>query len=310
MRIEILTGPIGHSHGEPTVFRILAASFALVLLSCLPAIGQESCSTCSTGGLPEPSCGALHKFQHNFFDCCKTSIFDYQVCDPCCRLPYLSFFGGFSSIENLHRTFPGVPTFDAATDTVTQSFEEQGVIASDGYGAGGAIGYRVHPMFRVETEFTYRENQADSWFTDVFSQVTDSNTGEFLFRTLTSSSVEDAVGAIRTYSGMVNGAYDFSIPRVRCLNLYLGGGIGLAYVDGNIQTATNNYQISSTSFAYQIFGGCNVPMTRRTELFVEYRYLGADNFSLNDVTNNIRLGQAQIDTHSAFLGVRFYPKGR
>lgn len=319
-------------------------SICVSLLAVSVAMAQCTGENCGGEGVYSPvvtggDCGSVKDWDEDYYDCCRKNIFDYEVCDPCCRKPYVSFFGGYSNLDNISRTDTAVspavfniiddgttiidpgppPVFsNFLADTIdVQTVRNQGLIADDGFGFGGAIGYRVHPLFRVETEFSYRENDALAWFveettTTTTTRFTNSNFagGNVIDQTVTRTRTEQAAtGDIRSYSGMFNSIYDFSIPRMRCFNLYLGGGIGLSNVDGDIITPATTYRIDSTSFAYQVIAGVNFPLSERLKFFADYRYLGADNISIDDVTNNVSLGKSDgVDTQNIFVGVIIQPR--
>jgi opacity protein-like surface antigen len=199
----------------------------------------------------------------------------------------------------------------------TRIDRERGLIMDDGYGIGGALGYRVHPRLRVEGEFSYRENEARAWFVEETETTTvtrfgspDLTNGTVIDRNVVTTRTEEAAtGGVCSYSGMFNVVYDFSNPRIRCCNLYLGGGLGLSYFDGDVLTASEAFSLDSTSFAYQLLAGVNVPLGDYVELFADYRFLGASRISLDSVTNNVSLGQFDdIGTHNVFVGVRLYPR--
>ncbi len=301
------------------------------------AWAQCNCGSCNSQLLGD--CRTSDDWNNPFFNCCKIRLGEGEVCDPCCRLPYFSSFAGYTSWDSISRTesFVNPTIFNVIDDGTTiidpgpppvfsnyvaESVDttidrEQGLILDDGYGLGGAIGYRVHRQFRLETEFSYRENDAVAWFvedttTTTTRRFTNPNFagGTIIDQTVTTSRVEGAAsGEIKSYSGMFNGIYDFSPPRIRCCNLYLGGGLGLSNVQGDVLTDTIAYQIDSTAFAYQLITGVNVPLSHNLEMFADYRFLGSSQLSIDDATNNVSLGQFdQTGTHNVFVGFRIYPR--
>ncbi len=288
------------------------------------AWGQCGCQQCGRSIWGQPGCGSSRDWDQPFYDCCEPSIGDYQICDPCCRLPYFSAYAGYNAADNLSRTFalpttvnvitdifnPGPPVTDIFVAETTDVVREQVIDVLDGFVAGGTVGYRVHPQARLEAEFAYRENEVSG-----LTLYEDTTITRFTDRGLTNGVVINnfqaaggiaATGTIRSYAAMFNAVYELSYPRLKCMNLYGGGGMGVIYAVGDIDSVMDDYRISSASFAYQLIGGLNVPLTRRAEFFSEYKYLGADNLSVDDTTNNTTFGQVGLDSHNISAGIRFY----
>ncbi|MGI9519886.1 MAG: outer membrane protein [Pirellulaceae bacterium] len=282
-------------------------------------------------------------WDHPFYGCCTPHLLDYPICDPCCRKPYVNGYVGYGQFQGVNRTDtfvtlgsvnilnPGTPPDfdDFLAERVDQEFRRtQGLKFHDGPAIGGAIGYRLHPALRLETEFGYREGEAESWVvndtvttrTVRFQQVNLNDATTILEDTQTSTTIFPAAGKLRSYSAMFNAVFDFSIQRIKCGNIYFGGGIGLAHVNGDFAVdfssqvpapvpAINDYRIDSTSFAYQFIGGVNVPLARTVELFGEYKYHGTTNVGLDNITSGVPLGQTNgVNSHYVFAGVRLYPK--
>jgi opacity protein-like surface antigen len=182
--------------------------------------------------------------------------------------------------------------------------EKQGFSVLDGYALGGTIGRYVHPQGRSEIEFTFRDNRM----------------GDFqLQRTvddvLTVSDVTDVEGSMESYSLMLNVLVDFEERRVGRMNLYGGGGLGVLYVEGD---ATGNFlpgfpggppatfQWADSGFAFQGIVGVNLQVAPRWSWFTEYRYLGSDTITVDDVTNNVSQGNYHFDSHNVLFGFRMF----
>lgn len=251
---------------------------------CTGGCNQESCGCNQSSS----SCGNSHHWDDPYFDCCRTTPFDYQICDPCCRKPYVSMFGGGTAIDNFNRTL--------VIDPIADIVEYQGAQVDEGYGMGVAVGYRVHPVVRVELEYSYRFNEAESWFT-----LTETA------GVATASTSEVAAGPVKTHAGMFNVVADLSMRRIRCLNVYGGGGIGMINIDSTITTAADVYTSDNSAFAWQFIGGANFPLSRQVELFTEYRYLGADKLQFNNGAGAV-FGDFEYDAHNLFAGVRLYSR--
>ncbi len=269
-------------------FRMLVV-LAAVMMFTPAAMAQCRCGHCEVkGASTEPDDCGSGDWDQEFFDCCRRNMFDFEVDDPCCRRPYFSAYGGASQLDNFHRRL--------VLDPVNDVVEEQGATFLDGWGAGGAVGYRVHPLARIEAEFGYRENVAETWFVNQFTN-----------DVLTSSVVDPANGIIHSYAGMINMTVDTAPRRIRCLGLYGGAGIGIVTVDGDIVTANNAYSVSDSSFAYQFIGGVNYPITKNVSVYGEYKYLGAEKVQVIDVGAGGPLDDFRFDNHSVFFGVRVNP---
>lgn len=254
---------------------------------------DENCSgcqdgACSSGGYDggSSSCGNNDDWDHDFYNCCRKSIFDYEVCDPCCKKPYVSVFGGATAVEDFQR--------EVLTSSAPFTIETQGANLVDGYGVGGAVGFRVHPLLRLEAEYSYRFNKVGNWSTGVETD-----------GVLTSLTTEAATGRVYSHAGMFNSLFDLSQRRVRCANLYAGGGIGVLTIDAEVATATTDYTSDDSQFAWQLIGGVNYPVNDRVEIFTEYRYLASDNLDVFDATAGADFGDFDYSSHNVFMGLRF-----
>ena len=314
----------------------MISRFALSL--CVLILASSSCwgqykqeGGCVQGICPQPVgvCGNNNDWKDNFFNCCKAKQFDGPICDPCCSRPYFSFAWGYNNLNAINDTVsfadatvidilnPGTPpTFDdfLAETTDVSTVRERGFVFDAGYAFSSAIGYRVHRVVRVEAELAFRENDVTSFYTQdnvtttqtIFDNPNFTNGSVLDTSTVSNRTEEAATGGIRSYSSMFNAYYDFSPPRLRCCNLYLAGGLGMSYYDGDMSTATIDYNVDSTSFAYQLIFGGNLPITKKLDFFADYRFLGASRISIDDVTTNISLGETDpIVNHSVLFGFRY-----
>lgn len=266
----------------------IAVGAAILCLAGLASNTSGQCVSCNSDSL-DAGCSDIGPWDRDFFGCCNSSFGENQVCDPCCGgLTYFSAFGGLSTVENLYRSIELPPPGSGV-------IENQGVDALEGFAGGSAIGYRLHPHFRAEAEYTFRSNESGDWFTSVVDN-----------GTVTMLTLDTAVGKIRSHSGMVNFILDASRPRVGCVNLYGGGGLGLLYVDSTITNSASTYAISDGAFAWQLIGGASKPLTQQLDIFAEYRYLGADDLQVTDTATGNPFGDFDYDSHNVFIGIRFY----
>jgi opacity protein-like surface antigen len=214
---------------------------------------------------------------------CGSSCGSNQTCGPIFDQRYLSLFGGFTNIDNFEYRF-------RAGNTVFTN----GAGLRSGYGGGAALGGVIKEFVRSEIEFTYRNNSVSS----VFNQ--QENTQGLLLV----DDREDADGLVNSYSAMYNVVFNVGKRCVGTPHLYLGGGLGSIYANGDFSTLTDNYAVQDSSFAYQFISGLNYPISDRIDLFTEYRYLGADNLKVENVTTDTSMGAFSFDSHNVFFGVR------
>jgi len=237
---------------------------------------------------------------------CAGNLCERPSCPVVCCGPYVSAFGGWSNISDFFRlqdqgtqdsmvvigTDPdtGEPIFE----TVTEEFEEGRYFNFDDNFAGGfAIGRQVHQRARMEVEAGARQYDFQSYQVQTFTD-----------NQLTSDAISSAVGTLRGYTIMGNVLFDFAPRAFQRSYFYGGAGIGVLISDATATTATNIYTIDETSFAFQVIGGINRTITQRLDLFVEYRYVAADNINVFDQTAGASLGDFDYRTNDIFLGFR------
>ena len=234
----------------------------------LPA---EGCSGgCADGGCSSGSCDDGHCY----------GVDDRCDCDVFRKCRYFSAFGGWNGIQ----MFEQDDLNDNSVDANVGSFDE-------GWIGGFAVGAQVHPRVRYELEAAYRENDADAWS---IQQFTDG--------LVTSSVVEPATGDISSTSGMFNILFDVQPRQIDCWNLYLGGGVGLTQVEGVVTAVTDTYTVNDTSIAFQAILGVNKAINRRVDFFGEYRYFGASNIEVTNTAGS--LGDFDYANNSVLFGIR------
>ena len=252
----------------------------------------SDCSTCASSdcgcGTPSflPDVANRDVWERPFFRDCGAGRVDWLDFDQFCPKNYLSFFGGYSNIDDFQREIDNAGAFDITSAQML-----------DGWGIGFGAGRQIHPLFRIETEFTYRDHVAGSWREETY-------TGGVL----TATNTVDATGSLDTYTWLNNFVIDFPPRQPGRPNLYTGGGIGIMFAEGNIATATNTYNVSDSSFAYQFLAGVNVPVRERVDFFTEYRFTGATNITVDDVTTPISLGGFDLESHNVFFGLRIFAR--
>ena len=267
--------------GAETVVRKLAMSFLLAACCASSSLAQSDAAGCNQ---QQSTCANDDRSN------CQSELMDLnQGCGDDCHPTglgghYFSVFGGFVDIDNFERTLVN------GTNT-----NIDGAKLHDDWTFGASFGKQVHRYARCEFELTCRDNEVSKWFEQEFD-----NSGVLVLNNVTA-----ATGSVKSYSGVFNILFDFADRCVGCPALYLGAGLGAIYVDADFATAANSYEAADSSFAYQFIGGVNYPLSQRVDLFTEYRYLGADYLTVDDVTAGQSLGDFNFDSNSIFFGARF-----
>ena len=190
---------------------------------------------------------------------------------------YMSIFGGLADLDQQQST-----GFDR---NLVAQFEE-------GYGLGAAFGRRIGRFFRSELEYTYRSQDPGSI---VFNNVLYNN----------------ASGNQNAHSGMYNLFFDMIIGYGNLVP-YIGGGIGVGFIDSNVEFGAGELDGDDTALALQWMAGLSYRARPNMELFVEYRFFEMEDPKLNyfgnpmiDVrTPNILLN-TEYQSTDIFAGFRF-----
>ena len=200
-----------------------------------------------------------------------------------CGKGYLSIFGGVSDLEQQRST--------GFERDLLLDFEE-------GYALGIAHGKRVGRFFRSELEYTYRsqdpyQSQFDTGL--LVTPIVDSNPS----------------GNQDVHSGMFNLFFDMIVGHGNLVP-YIGGGIGVGFIDSSINLSNGQLDGDDTSLAYQWMAGITYRAKPNLELFVEYRYFEVEDPKLNFFggnpinfrTPNILLN-SEYQSTDVFAGFRF-----
>lgn len=88
---------------------------------------------------------------------------------------------------------------------------------------------------------------------------------------------------------------------------YVGVGIGWGDVNVNAPFAFGNVDDDASSFLWQVIAGLDFPWTKKTSLFMEYRFMPVTSFGLTtDVASVIRnVNFDDLTNHSLFFGMRY-----
>jgi len=204
------------------------------------------------------------------------SLGERLLADDCSPRPcdYWSLFGGWSQTNSYNGEVPG---------PVVQIGE-----FNDGFAIGIARGRRFGNGLRGELEFSYRRFGADLWTV---------NGTPFNWN-----------GDLDSYFGMANLYHDWENWQFAGLTPYVGGGIGIAIVDGDFNTATVSQAIEDTAFAFQGMAGFTKRISSSVDFFAEYRYVGTTATQLNrvDVNPQVPLGRHSASIDNVMFGIRIW----
>jgi opacity protein-like surface antigen len=219
--------------------------------------------------------------------CCDSACDSTPNCDSgclgCggCQQPLLScdrywtFFGGWNE----------GPDYSGST----AGFQRNGTY-QDGFVIGAALGRNLGCHLRQEFEFAYRYNEGDQW-----SSVPQFQTFNWV----------DWNGSLNVFSGMSNWIYDIGDRNTQKLTPYIGGGVGFAFVDGQLSSPTTQFQYEDSAFAYQGFAGAKYRWSCNRALFAEYRFFGTDRLSLYNATLAQEAGAHNYQSNNVIVGIQF-----
>ncbi|MEM7124371.1 MAG: outer membrane beta-barrel protein [Pseudomonadota bacterium] len=156
-----------------------------------------------------------------------------------------------------------------------------------GWGIDGALGYSLSGSMqgvRVEGEVGYRSNDIDKVNVNNFGLV------------------PGGTGDIDVWTGLINGYYDIDLGSN--IMPYVGAGLGIAHVDGQVIVPGPGGRISDseTVFAYQFSAGLGYAVSPSTTLFAGYRYLATDDIDFSGGGTTV---SSEYHSHNAQAGVRF-----
>lgn len=258
-----------------TLVLLAASSIALVANGQLAA--QEtsatacdtSCDSCCDSYCDAAAPGGKHRLGNLFRKDCSTAS-------------YLAIHTGWNGLQDYNGNDFEIPIPPPSPAIREGSF-------NDGWAIGGAIGRRLNKAVRFEGEFTFRDNTADQW---IVNQIP----------------LGDWNGHFNQFSLMANLYHDFGNFQFLGCTPYIGGGIGIAFLDGEFNTATLDLDIDEESFAFQVIAGASKQLSQNTDAFVEYRYLETDDFDLINVTPPVpvEFGSDPYQANSVLFGLRFY----
>jgi opacity protein-like surface antigen len=191
---------------------------------------------------------------------------------------YVEFGGGVGFVPDADWEFDDESEFDIEYDT--------------GFVLRGSVGAYLPHNFRAEIEGAYRVNDGD----------TITETGPI-------ASVESPLnGDVGVWSIMANLFYDIDLGD---FDLFVGGGLGYASLDFDVERADQNFTIADGTddrFAYQLMAGASYDLTENTAVVLRYTYfdtLGDKVSVFNDFGGPDTEIDIPYENHSVTGGLRF-----
>ena len=202
---------------------------------------------------------------------------------------YVSLFGGASWLDDVNTSY----TFDGIAGTYQADVE-----TDVGFIVGGAIGTHLTDDLRVELEVAYSENDVDE------IQYTNASNFEDTY---------DGNGKFGILTFMANIWYD--VPLSEELKPYVGGGAGIAVVDGDVGYDDFDdydpiFDNSEVAFAFQVGAGLRWQVWENVTLDVGYRLRGIDGPTFDAKETDPNFDASDYDTqwmwsHNVIAGVSF-----
>ena len=194
------------------------------------------------------------------------------------RGTYFSFAAGAN--------FPGSSSV-LYHNTPTGTFTNAKTTFDTGYILSGAVGYRWSNIVRTEAEFNYRR-----------------------------AKVDDIAGAPAPGSQRVMGLMGnvlFDIGEWGGIRPYVGGGAGVGWnkwsgvqggASATFPAGTANFNDRDMAFQWQGIAGVSKAITRSTEGFVEYRYIGLEQNKFTGTPVGAAASRHDDRSHNVLAGVR------
>ncbi len=185
--------------------------------------------------------------------------------------------------EGLNGVYGGVKIFDSY-QTQWGGGQLSGSAESNTFGAGLLVGFDFYQQsetpIRTELEYSVR--------TAFFGENEVSALGH-------NSEIEYNIHTV-----MASAYYDFYNESI--VTPYVGGGIGMGFVNGHYQINSISRQIDNTVFAWQAGAGVGIALSDNVTADVGYRYL-----NLGEVTTEFHGDDMNMDVsaHEFSIGLRF-----
>ena len=156
----------------------------------------------------------------------------------------------------------------------------------DGWGIGVAKGKRFADLIRAEAEFTFRSNNADVWSVN--------------------GTASRWYGHVYVSTVMANIVCE--LGEIMDVTPYVGGGLGVALLEADLETAMSQLNLDDESFAAQFIAGLSAKVGPNRELYSEYRYINFSDFDLQNVSvaPAADLNGDDVGSHTMMMGFRFF----
>ena len=168
--------------------------------------------------------------------------------------PYLELQGGWSHFPDPHLEIESTPvTGDGRAEYLL------------GGTVGGAVGFRIFDMLRLEGHGSYRSANLD----EVRAAGIEVGHGD---------------GYASAFTFLGNAYLELPIRIGAPISLiapYVGGGAGVAIYSAEIDDNNLDVEDDDTGFAWNVMGGILVPVSRNLEFDIRYRYITADDPKLD-----------------------------
>ena len=179
---------------------------------------------------------------------CVTRAKAADIPPPQRYIPYVEVFGGFN-------TLPGISGSDNSIFNIITPLGPGTVNSNVGEFGGIAVGVALNNHWRVEAELTRSYNSIQNF--------TFNNGNVNTYRS----------GAINETYALANVWYDFH--NQSAFVPYVGGGLGLGWVNGNLETNFSGFNISATApaaLAFQVGAGVVYDVSDRFSIDLGYRF--------------------------------------
>ncbi len=153
----------------------------------------------------------------------------------------------------------------------------------DGFVLSGAIGQRVGNGYRVELEFAYRGNDGNDWSVFGTSPLT---------------------GTISSFATMLNATRDLDCLSFSYFTPYVGGGFGLVFINGDLNTPATTVNVEGTELGYQGIAGVRTELFNNLNLLTEYRLFGTTDAHIS-TGNGLISEDITYVTQNIFIGLQY-----
>jgi opacity protein-like surface antigen len=172
--------------------------------------------------------------------------------------------------NGLYLELQGGASFWQDADVTVSGFGSGEVSFDTGFNAGGALGFRMLDVLRLEGHASYR--QADFDRVDAGGLSIDG----------------DGFAGSAAFLGNVY----VDIPFPFFVKPYVGAGAGIAIFSADVDGNTVDIDDDDTEFAWNAMGGVFVPVFRHLELDLRYRYITSDDPTVD--ADLLGLGDGEI----------------